>query len=83
MNAIELLSVGSMAGWQRDKERSEAEEREHRKIQEAIQELQRQGKLEKCPAGFEWLRNEDGSYRCAGGSHFCSAEQIKQFMSAM
>ena len=63
-------------------QRSADEEEQNRRIQEAIRELQRQGKLEKCPAGYEWLRQPDGAYQCAGGSHFCDAEQIKQFLSA-
>ena len=63
------------------KDKDAAEESESRRIQEAIRELQRQGKLEKCPAGYEWIRQPDGGYRCWAGGHRCDAEQIKQYLS--
>jgi hypothetical protein len=33
-----------------------------------------------CPAGYEWIKEGDG-YRCGGGSHYCTNEEIKQYMS--
>lgn len=28
-----------------------------------------------CSMGYAWLANGDGSYVCAGGSHYLSAEE--------
>jgi len=32
-----------------------------------------------CPMGFEWIR-EDQGWRCAGGSHYCTHEEIQAYM---
>ena len=42
------------------------------------EELERKKKLEmagRCPAGFHWIEQGNG-YRCAGGSHFVSKEEL-------
>lgn len=54
--------------------RAAAEAAQMRKVQAASRALTR------CPMNFEWQKVE-GGYRCLGGSHFCTDEQISQFYS--
>ncbi|RYP89995.1 hypothetical protein DL770_003898 [Monosporascus sp. CRB-9-2] len=50
-------------------------EEERRREQEA--EMRRKlAQMGVCPAGFQWIKQASG-YRCAGGSHFMSDEQLK------
>ena len=64
------------------KERSEAEERLRYEFEEAERLIQREEAVQQrirekgvCPAGFSWLKEEDG-YRCYGGSHFLTNGEI-------
>lgn len=52
------------------------EEDQRRKEAEARKKLAEMGK---CPAGFAWIK-QDGGYRCAGGSHFVSGDDISAHM---
>lgn len=52
---------------QRKKEKSAEEAR----CQEALKQMGQ------CPLGFDWLK-EEGGWRCAGGSHFVSDNEIAQ-----
>ncbi len=36
-------------------------------------------RMKRCPMGFLWQPEGDG-WRCEGGSHYCTPEQIKEFM---
>ena len=51
-----------------------AKSEEEAKIQFKIKQLGR------CPMGFEWI-HEGGGWRCAGGSHFCSDQELEAFMN--
>jgi hypothetical protein len=51
----------------------EAEEKERRKM-EALR------RIGNCPAGYAWHR-EGGGWRCGGGSHFVSQEQLDRCFS--
>lgn len=53
------------------KQMAEIKSAEERKKQEKLK------KIGKCCMGFEWLKTE-GGYRCAGGTHFCSDQEIEQ-----
>ena len=56
-----------------------AQQQAHKTAQEAkVQEVLRA--IGKCCMGFDWLRQGDGGYRCAGGSHACSAADIAAAM---
>jgi hypothetical protein len=48
-------------------------EYERMRKEEAIQEKLRQSGI--CTQGFQWIRTGSG-YRCAGGSHFVSSQQL-------
>ncbi|KAL2264535.1 hypothetical protein VTJ83DRAFT_7045 [Remersonia thermophila] len=50
-------------------------EEEERRLQEAKarEKLEQMGR---CPAGFEWIRQE-GGWRCAGGSHWVGNEELR------
>lgn len=54
------------------KQMAEFKSAEEKKKQEKLQ------KIGKCCMGFEWLKVE-GGYRCAGGSHYCSNEEVDKF----
>jgi hypothetical protein len=53
-----------------DKKRKSAEE------QKTIERVQAIGK---CPMGFTWHK-EGAGWRCGGGSHFVTDDDLKQFM---
>ncbi|GAW18466.1 hypothetical protein ANO14919_079420 [Xylariales sp. No.14919] len=55
-----------------EKYEKQREKEEEEKEEEEIQDLLK----EKCPLGFDWIKQESG-YRCAGGSHSATFEQIK------
>lgn len=48
-----------------EEERREREEKQRKKAE----------MLGRCPVGYHWIKQE-GGYRCAGGSHFISDDQI-------
>jgi SpoVK/Ycf46/Vps4 family AAA+-type ATPase len=49
-----------------------AKSEEEAKIQTKLKMLGR------CPMGFEWLREGSG-WRCAGGSHYCTDQELSEF----
>jgi hypothetical protein len=56
---------------------------EQRKKEKSVEEARCQEALKQmgqCPLGFEWLK-EGGGWRCAGGSHFVTDNEITQFSS--
>lgn len=53
-------------------QRKKAQSAEEAKIQEKLK------KIGRCPMDFEWLKVE-GGWRCAGGSHFCTDDQVNKF----
>lgn len=67
------------------REQAEAERRRREEeIRKAMEELRRLEaikeklrQLSPCPAGFTWHQCSDG-WRCAGGSHFVSDEELKR-----
>ncbi|ROW08400.1 hypothetical protein VMCG_03318 [Cytospora schulzeri] len=52
-----------------------AEEERRKQEEEARKKLAEMGA---CPAGFSWIK-QGGGYRCAGGSHFMSEDELKNF----
>ncbi|KAI0871120.1 P-loop containing nucleoside triphosphate hydrolase protein [Hypoxylon argillaceum] len=57
---------------EKEKEEKEKEEKEKEEKEKKIQELLKG----KCPSGYEWIREKSG-YRCAGGWHKVTFEQIR------
>ena len=45
------------------------------KTAEETAKLERVKAMGLCEAGFEWIKC-DGGYRCGGGSHFISEDQV-------
>lgn len=68
---------------QQAKEEYEAKLREQQRLrdEEEAQRLEKQRTQDKlreicpCPAGFQYFR-QNGGWRCGGGSHFVSDEQM-------
>ena len=58
---------------QLQKKRSAKEQKEYDKAQEILKQIG------KCCAGFEWLKEGSG-WRCAGGSHTVSGEEMRKAM---
>ena len=58
---------------QLQKKRSAKEQKEYDKAQEILKQIG------KCCAGFEWLKEGSG-WRCAGGSHTVSDEEMRKAM---
>lgn len=58
------------------REREAMEQRHHEAEQkrQATQALLRQ--IGRCVMGYDWIKQPNGGYRCAGGSHFVSAAEI-------
>ncbi|KAG6891610.1 hypothetical protein C0992_002649 [Termitomyces sp. T32_za158] len=56
------------------RKRRQHEEAEKRKEEAAQQKLQKMGV---CVAGFRWIKLPGQGYRCAGGSHFISDQQLQ------
>jgi len=54
------------------RKKQQEEEANRRKEQEIQQKLNHIGR---CPVGFQWIRQGSG-YRCGGGSHFVSHDQL-------
>ena len=62
--------------------RQEAEERRKKAMEEEERKRRREEAVQKklrdlgvCPVGFRWIKEGSG-YRCAGGSHFMSNDQL-------
>ncbi|KAI1500724.1 P-loop containing nucleoside triphosphate hydrolase protein [Biscogniauxia marginata] len=54
----------------KEKEREERKKREEEALQQKLKELGR------CPANYDWIDQGNGSYRCAGGSHYATAAEL-------
>jgi AAA+ superfamily predicted ATPase len=54
-------------------EKQRLKEEEQRRQQQAV--MERVAMIGKCPMSFAWIK-QGGGYRCAGGSHFVSDEQL-------
>ncbi|KAF9765394.1 hypothetical protein IL306_002338 [Fusarium sp. DS 682] len=50
-----------------------AEEEKRKKIEARKTKLMSMGI---CPAGFQWIKQSGGGYRCAGGSHWMSDDDV-------
>lgn len=50
-------------------------------VEEAIAEaeINAAATLRPCPAGYAW-RHEGEGFRCEGGSHYCTRDEIRQYM---
>ncbi|KAM0712387.1 hypothetical protein Q7P37_011482 [Cladosporium fusiforme] len=59
-------------------------ERKKRELEEKLRrQAEEQAKLMKmgvCPAGFQWIR-QSGGYRCAGGGHWVSDDEMQKMCS--
>lgn len=73
-----------------EEERRRAEEARKRAEEKARQEAARLAELKKqrairqmglCPASFAW-RKIPGGYRCEGGTHYITDEQVEENMQA-
>ncbi|KAI5468107.1 P-loop containing nucleoside triphosphate hydrolase protein [Mariannaea sp. PMI_226] len=53
-------------------------EEERRKRIEAVKAMLL--KAGRCPAGFAWIKQTGGGYRCAGGSHWMSDSEVDKLM---
>lgn len=49
--------------------------RREERVQEAL------AKMDRCVAGFVWIR-QAGGYRCAGGSHYVSDAEVEAYLAA-
>eukprot|EP00475_Leptophrys_vorax_P025521 TRINITY_DN35760_c0_g1_i1.p1 TRINITY_DN35760_c0_g1~~TRINITY_DN35760_c0_g1_i1.p1 ORF type:complete len:831 (+),score=222.21 TRINITY_DN35760_c0_g1_i1:213-2705(+) len=65
----------------KEQERIRELERRAQKLREEQQIKQRLRQLMKCPAGYEWFKCGNG-WRCSGGSHFVSNEQLERQFTA-
>jgi len=75
------IETGFMLSADMELEQLQSVQAELEKIIEAEYEAKKDDfrRMKRCPQGFKW--NPEGTgWRCEGGSHYCTPEQIKQFM---
>ena len=48
--------------------------------QKATMVAQKLKEVSQCDAGYDWLPQEDGSYKCKGGSHHVPKDKVEEIM---
>ncbi|CCF44016.1 ATPase [Colletotrichum higginsianum] len=49
---------------------------EEERLKKEEEQRKKAAKMGRCPVGYDWIKQAQGGFRCAGGSHYISDEEL-------